>query len=153
MSDARQHICGRLLGIDHGLARIGVAVSDSSGLVARELTIIKRTTKANDFALLRELAEQQSACAFVVGIPQDIERAEQGLYSQADKVRNWVTHLREIISLPIILWDETMTSVDAAELAKQQKRKRDAPIDDLAARIILQSYLDAVREGLTEPSE
>jgi putative Holliday junction resolvase len=153
MSNNGTHVCGRLLGIDHGLARIGIAVSDSTGLVARELTIIHRTSKNSDFARLKQIAEEQAVCALVIGIPQDVVRAEQGLYSQADKVRNWVSHLRDAITLPVIFWDETLTTVEAAELARQQKRKRDAAIDDLAARVMLQSYLDALRDGLADTPE
>lgn len=143
-------IAGRLMGIDHGLKRIGIAVSDSSGLVARELAIIHRKSKAEDFAILRQHIERQGVVALVVGCPIDVERTEQGLFSQADKVRNWVEHLRSAVSLPIILWDETMTSIDAAALARQIGRTPGAPIDDLAARLLLQSYLDAVRDGLAE---
>lgn len=150
MTDNLIPTSGRLLGIDHGLARIGVAVSDQTRLVARELTIIQRKSKADDFARLKQIADEQQAVALIVGIPQDVERAEQGLYSQADKVRVWVEHLRVALPLPLVLWDETLTTVEAKELARQFKRKSDAPIDDLAARLILQSYLDAQREGTTE---
>lgn len=143
-------IQGRLLGIDHGLRRIGIAVSDSSGLLARELDIIHRKSKPNDFAKINQHAQRQGAIALIVGCPIDIERAQQGLFSQADKVHNWVEHLRGAVPLPIILWDETMTSVDAKDLARQIGRKPEAPIDDLAARLMLQSYLDAIRDGLAE---
>jgi putative Holliday junction resolvase len=143
-------IHGRLLGIDHGLKRIGIAVSDSSGLLARELDIIQRTSRADDFAKIIQHIQRQGVIALVVGCPMDVERAEQGLFSQADKVRNWVGHLRSAAPVPIILWDETMTSLDAKDLAHQIRRKPEAPIDDLAARLMLQSYLDAVRDGLAE---
>jgi RNase H-fold protein (predicted Holliday junction resolvase) len=55
------------------------------------------------------------------------------------------------VPLPIVLWDEQLTSVDAVEIARRQRRKREAPIDDLAARVMLQSYLDALRDGLAAP--
>ncbi|MCC6613601.1 MAG: Holliday junction resolvase RuvX [Anaerolineae bacterium] len=148
-NDRRVH--GRLLGIDHGLVRIGLAVSDETGLVARELSIIRRTSKREDFAKINHIAAEQRAVALIVGIPTDYARAEQGLYSQADRVRTWVEALREATTLPIVLWDETMSSHEAQELARKQRRKREAPVDDLAARVILQSYLDALRDGLAEP--
>ena len=150
MNDVALPSQGKLLGIDHGLARLGVAVSDATQLVARELAVIKRTSKAHDFSLLRRFTEEQQAVGIVVGIPQDVVRAEQGLYSQADKVLAWVTHLKSALSLPIILWDETLTSVEAKELAQRLHRKPESPIDDLAARMILQSYLDVQREGASE---
>ena len=137
---------GKLLGIDHGLKRIGVAVCDTSRLVARELTIINRASKAEDFVRINALADQESVVGFVVGLPINYEGSD----SQAEIVKNWVKHLRKTTSLPITLWDEQLTSEDARELARQKRRKPDAPIDDLAARIILQSYLDALRDGLAE---
>ncbi len=142
---------GPLLGIDHGLVRIGLAISDACGVVARELAIIRRKSKREDFAAINRIIREAHVRAVVVGIPLDVERAEQGLYSQADRVRRWVEQLREEVDLPIVLWDETLTSVDAAALARQKKRHPDEPIDDLAARIMLQSYLDAVRDHLADP--
>jgi RNase H-fold protein (predicted Holliday junction resolvase) len=55
------------------------------------------------------------------------------------------------VPLPVLLWDEQLTSLDAAEIAQRQRRRRDAPLDDLAARVMLQSYLDALRDGLAQP--
>jgi len=141
---------GRLLGIDHGLKRIGLAVSDETGLIARELVILKRKSNAEDFRRLNNIAAEQRVVAFVVGIPTSYE-AMPGVISQADKVRNWVERFAETTSLPFIMWDEQLTSVDARELAYQKRRKQSDPIDDLAARLILQSYLDALRDGLAEP--
>jgi putative holliday junction resolvase len=143
---------GKLLGIDHGMKRIGIAVCDDSRLIARELTIINRKSKAEDFARINHIAAEQRVMAFVVGIPTNHEGAP-GVYSQADKVRTWVAHLTETTNLPIVLWDEQLTSEDAHELARQKRRKLDAPIDDLAARLILQSYIDALRDGLAEPPQ
>jgi len=150
MSDVKRSINGRLLGLDHGLARIGVAVSDPTGFVARILAIIERKSKREDFEKINRLAEQNSVIAFVIGLPNDLD-APEGKFTQADKVRNWVSAFTETTTLPIILWDEHMTTVDASEIAHQQGRKLRAHVDDLAARMMLQSYLDAVRDGLAEP--
>ncbi len=141
---------GKLIGLDHGLVRIGVAVSDASRLVARELTIIQRKSKHKDFERLQHIVAQENAVAFVVGLPYE-ERATADDFTQADKVRNWVTYLTHVIPLPIVYWDEQLSSVDAAELARHKGRKVSDPIDDLAARVILQSYLDALRDGLASP--
>ena len=141
---------GRLLGIDHGLKRIGLAVSDASGLVARELTVIKRKSKAEDFAKINHIAAEQQVIALVVGLPTNYEAAP-GSHTQADTVRLWVERLRETTTLPVVLWDEQLSSEDARELARHQRRKPTEPIDDLAARVILQSYLDAVRDGMAAP--
>lgn len=138
---------GRLIGIDHGIKRIGVATCDLNWLVARELRVIRRKSRREDFALLNTIAAEQEAVAFVVGLPSDLD-APDGVYTQADTVRLWVERFSATTTLPIVQWDETLTSEDAKALAHQLRRKPQAPIDDLAARLILQSYLDALRDGL-----
>jgi putative holliday junction resolvase len=142
-------IKGRLMGIDHGLKRIGLAVSDASGLVARELIVLERKTNREDFARINQIAAQEKVIGIVIGLPINSD-AEAGEYTQADTVRRWVERFGDTSALPITLWDEQLTSVDARELSIRQGRKRREPIDDLAARIILQSYLDAVKDGLAE---
>jgi putative Holliday junction resolvase len=141
---------GRLLGIDHGNKRIGLAISDPSGLLARELTVIHRRSKQEDFAEINRIAAEHAVIAIVVGIPIN-DMAAPGEHTQADTVRLWVARFAETHTLPIVLWDESLTSEDARQLSIRQGRHRRAPIDDLAARLILQSYLDAVRDGLAEP--
>jgi len=137
---------GRLLGIDHGIKRIGIAISDVTGLLARELQILERKSKREDFVKLNQIAEQEKVIGFVVGIPSS--DAPAGVYTQADTVRTWIERFQQTTDLPIAQWDEQLTSEDAKELAYLQKRPTNAHIDDLAARLILQSYLDAVRDGL-----
>ncbi len=138
----------RLIGIDHGMARIGVAVCDRSGLIAREVTIITRKSKRDDFVKLNALAAEHAAKGFVVGIPSDFDAPDDIDFTQADRVRAWVECFKATTTLPIIPWDEQLTTVDAHEMAHRLKRPLRAHVDDLAARLILQSYLDAVREGL-----
>ena len=140
---------GRLLGIDHGLARIGVAVSDAMGISAKELRIIERKSKAEDFALLNDITQKENVVAIVVGIPYN--EAPEGVHTQADTVRTWIENFKETTDLPIIEWDEQLTSQEAETIAKRMGRKPRDPIDDLAARIILQSYLDALADGLATP--
>lgn len=140
----------RLIGVDHGLARIGVAVSDRAGLTARELAIVTRKSKREDFERLNAIAAEQDAGAFVVGLPSDFDTPDDVEYTQADRVRTWVERFRLATNLPILLWDEQLTTVDAHEMARRLKRPPRAHVDDLAARVMLQSYLDAVRDGLAE---
>jgi putative Holliday junction resolvase len=140
------------MGIDHGLARIGIAVGDTRSYLARELTIIKRRSKREDFERIGRLAVEQEITGFVIGLPLNDD--DSSAFSQADKVRRWAAALQNVLPYPIIFWDEQLTSVDAAELARQRRRKLGEPIDDLAARLILQGYLDAVRLGqIALPSE
>src|SRR5690606_6487635 len=131
----------------HGIKRIGLAVSDRSWLVSRELMIIRRTTREADFAKINAAAAQHRVCAIVVGLPSDEFRAE-GEHTQADTVRLWTERLQATTPLPVIFWDEQMSSEEAKPLARRARRPLDAPIDDLAARAILQSYLNALRDGL-----
>ena len=138
---------GPLMCIDHGIKRIGLAVSDRSWLVARELMVIRRTTRDADFAKINAAATQHHICALVIGLPSDEFRAE-GEHTQADTVKLWTSRLQETTLLRMVFWDEQMSSEEAKPLARRARRSPDAPIDDLAARVILQSYLDALRDGL-----
>lgn len=140
---------GRLLGIDHGLARIGIAVSDALGITATELQVINRKSKAEDFAVLNLIAKNEGVVAIVVGIPH--HEAPDGVHTQADTVRTWINRFQETTRLPIIEWDEQLTSIDAKEIAIRHGRGMREPIDDLAARVILQSYINAVSDGLATP--
>jgi len=137
---------GRFLGIDHGLARIGVAVSDPLGITARELTIIDVTDDDPTFHEIKEIARQQNVIGVIVGLPSNVG----GSSEQADAVLAWVDELKKIIDLPVKTWDEQLSSSEAKELARLQKRSPKDKIDDLAARVILQSYLNALADGLAE---
>lgn len=140
---------GKFIGIDHGLARIGLAISDANGVVARELAIIQRTSKNADFARIHALAQTEAIVAFVVGIPYS--EADGQTFTQADKVRNWIGYFSATTNLPIVEWDEQLTSDEAREIATHIGRKPHDHIDDLAARVMLQSYLNALRDGLATP--
>lgn len=140
---------GKLLGIDHGLARIGIAVSDSLGMTAREFAIINRKSKREDFERINQIAREQKVIGIIIGLPSnDYDETKED--SQANKVKRWVEKLAETTPLPFLFWDEQLSSLDARELAKNKRRKPHEKIDDLAARVILQSYLDALRDGLAQ---
>lgn len=141
---------GRLLGIDHGLKRLGLAVCDASWLVARELAVVKRRSRAEDFQRIQQIAAEHQVVAVVVGVPTNYE-ALPGQHDQAAAVRKWAERLAEATALPVVLWDEQLSTSDARDLAQSKRRKPGTPVDDLAARVILQSYIDAVRDGLVEP--
>jgi len=139
---------GKLLGIDHGLKRIGLAVCDPLRITARELTIIERKSRQEDFDRINAIARAEAVVGFIVGLPNN--EAPPGAHTQADTVRLWVERFSQTTDLPIRLWDEQLSSEDAQALAQLKRRKLADPIDDLAARIILQSYIDALHGGLTE---
>ena len=137
---------GRLIGIDPGSKRIGLAVSDAMGISARELTILVSRGEAEDFDAIGEIAVREAAVGIVVGVPSN-PNAPVGIPTQADSVREWIARLHSAIPLPVAEVSEYLTSDEARELAKQVNRGPREPIDDLAARIILQSYLDALSYG------
>ncbi len=132
---------GRLIGIDHGSKRIGLALSDALGIGARELGIVQSTSRDRDFEQILAIARREGARGFVVGLPHN-PNAPEGVELQADKVKRWIKGLRDRTNLPIYEVSEYLTSAEARELARQLNRKPEQPIDDLAARVILQAYLD-----------
>ena len=133
----------RYLALDLGGKRIGVAVGgDDSGL-ARPLAILKRRSRAEDFARIAALVAQEGAEALVVGLPLNMDgsRGPQALWAE-----QYAQALAEHLGLPLHLWDERLTSEEAgAILAASGRRRRGEPLDDVAAAVILQDFLDARR--------
>lgn len=136
---------GRLLGLDHGQKVIGVAVSDGSGLIARPLTRITRTTRAKDFEAIRRLCTEQSVVGVVVGLPET-PPGFTGV-SQAETARNWALRLAGQVSIPVYLWNETLSTFEAQELAETHGRSATERVDDWAAAVLLSSLLEHLREG------
>ncbi|MBI3243429.1 MAG: Holliday junction resolvase RuvX, partial [Chloroflexi bacterium] len=130
----------RFLGIDHGDVRIGLALSDETGLVARPFQIIKHTSRAGDAETIVNIAAAQNVSRIIVGLPtgDDGQTGHQGR-----KVQRWAEALAEATSIPIEFWDESLSSVEAGGLRSKRKGKRHLPLDAEAAALILQSYLDA----------
>lgn len=133
---------GRLLGIDYGEKRIGLAISDALGISARELAILQSRGASQDYATIIEIALREKAAAIVVGVPVN-PNAPPGIRTQADIVRDWIADLRNATDLPVHEISEYLTSEEARNMARMLKRGAQEPIDDLAACVILQSFLDA----------
>ncbi len=140
---------GRLLGIDHGLRVIGVAVCDPTGTLARPLRVLVRASKQEDFARLDAMITEHEAVGCVVGLPTSPPQV-QG-YTQADRVRLWASRLAAAVRVPVYLWDERYSTQDAAELLYEAGRPLPQRKDAVAAAVILQSFLEAMREGLPWP--
>jgi putative holliday junction resolvase len=133
------------LGLDVGSRRIGVAGCDGTGLIATGLTTIERTSFDRDVAQLREIAEQRQAQVLVVGMPYSMDGT---LGSQARKVQKFTKRLAAALQLPVEYVDERLTSFEAEELIKAEKRspsRNKGLIDRKAAAIILQQWLDTRR--------
>lgn len=135
------------LGLDVGSKRIGVAGCDGTGLIASGLTTIERTSFDRDVAQLRELVEQRQVKVLVVGLPYSMDGT---LGFQARKVQKFAARLAEALQLPVEYMDERLTSFEAEELLKAEKRspsRNKALIDRKAAAIILQQWLDDRRSA------
>lgn len=143
---------GRVLGVDHGRKRIGLAISDALGIGARELAILRSQGDSRDFAAIAEVAAREGVAAIVVGAPVN-PNAPEGVRTQADLVREWIAGLRDAVNLPVHEVSEYLTSDEARGMAKALKRGAREPIDDLAARVILQSWLDAQQPPSVPPSQ
>ena len=130
----------RYLAFDLGDRRIGVAISDASGMLARPLMVFKRTSRKADFTRIRTLVVKHSIDAIVVGLPLNMDGTEG---EQAAWVRDYSNDLGEKLDISIHLWDERLTTEEAAEIMRAQgKRPSKDKIDAVAAAVILQSYLD-----------
>jgi putative holliday junction resolvase len=135
----------RLLGLDVGSKTIGMAVSDSLGITAQGLPTIRRKNKRTDFDLLEQVIRSHDVAEIVVGNPLRMSGAEG---RQSEKVAAFAEELRRHFGLPVHLWDERLSSVQANRLLRETElsiQKRAAAVDRIAAVLILQAYLDAHR--------
>lgn len=133
---------GRILAIDFGERRLGVAVSDQSRVVAQPLTVVERTEVREDIEHLARIIKDSGVNKIVVGNPRTLAGAEG---AQSAVVRRFVSELRRAIDVPIVSFDERLSSKEArASLAAAGIRGRSAKgvIDKVAAALFLQSYLD-----------
>jgi putative Holliday junction resolvase len=137
---------GRLLGLDVGEKRVGVALCDETQTLARPLLTLRRASKKEDFATLAALCHKHAIEKVIVGLPRTL-RGEEG--PQARRVRRYADELRSALNLPIEFWDERYSSVEAQErlTASGRKARAKGEIDSAAAAIVLQEYLDAMRGG------
>ncbi len=134
---------GRILALDIGDKRIGVAVGDETGTLARPLTTITRASRREDFEQIARLVAGQSAERVIAGYPRSLS-GDEG--PQAQRVRRYVQALAARLAVPVELWDERLTTVEAAERLRNvgRSKPRDrGQLDAAAAAIILQDYLDA----------
>lgn len=141
---------GKLLALDVGLARIGVAVCDPLRLTVRPLTVIERSSRRADFAQLAELVQREGTVAVLCGLPLNMDGSEG---AQAQSVRKWALRLAHALRtlvgkpVPIRFWDERLTTFAARE--HLTARSDDIADDALAAAVLLQSYLTAQQQGET----
>ena len=132
----------RILGLDVGSKRIGIAVSDPLGITAQGLETLQRQNKRLDFERLEQVIRQYSVEEIVVGYPLRMSGAE-GV--QAEKMQRFAQDLRQRFGLPVHLWDERLTSAEANRVLRETEmsiHRRSQVVDRMAAVLILQSWME-----------
>jgi len=133
------------LGLDYGQKRVGVACSDEMGMFAEPINTIHYQTEGKLHEVIAQLVKERPVGAVVVGMPIRTT-GEHGV--EAEKVKRFVERLRGLLTCEVTTWDERFTSQEADRLLKQVNLSRDqrkSKRDQVAAKIMLQSYLDFKR--------
>ena len=131
------------MGIDFGLARIGISLSDDTKFLASPYETYKRRGDDIDIVYLSNLISEKNVDELICGLPMNMEGEEQGI---AISTRLFMDKLKEVIDIDIHFVDERLSSVMAEEMLRETERdwkKRKEKLDSVAASIILQDYLDA----------
>ncbi|MCW5964310.1 MAG: Holliday junction resolvase RuvX [Bryobacterales bacterium] len=139
----------RILALDLGRKRIGLAISDGLGITAQGLPTLERTNIRADIGGIYHLATDREARAILLGLPRTLRGDEA---RQANWVREFGARLEKRSQMPVVYWDERLTSVEAERVLRQEGGDRlsmKGKVDRLAAVILLQSYLDAGCPGLS----
>jgi putative holliday junction resolvase len=146
MQLCRRGFTMRILGLDYGDKRIGVAISDELGYTAQGLSTIVRKNRHHDLTQIAELVNHYDVSVIVMGYPVRLDGTE-GI--QCGKVNRFIGHLEAYIQTPIVKWDETLTTKTAEDIliaANMRRDKRKNIVDKLAAMLILQDYLDHAKD-------
>jgi putative Holliday junction resolvase len=147
---------GRVLGLDVGSRRIGIAVSDPLGITAQGLETLQRRNKRQDLAALERVIRDYAVREIVVGLPLRMSGAEG---TQSEKMQVFAEELRKRFRLPVHLWDERLTSAEANRLLRETElsiEKRAKAVDRMAAVLILQGWMEGNRRpalGVRLPAE
>jgi putative Holliday junction resolvase len=132
----------RILGLDYGSKRIGVAVSDELEITAQGLTTITRKNQKHDLDEIAKIIKTYSVEKIVIGYPIKLDGSE-GI--QCEKISRFAKRLEANLRIPVIKWDETLTTKEAEDILIQahvRREKRKRVVDKIAAILILQGYLD-----------
>lgn len=144
----KQAKSGRVLALDVGKRRIGLALSDELGITAQGLETLERSNQREDVAALARIAVEKGVSLILVGNPVQMSGKEG---RQAEWVRRFAENLARHTGLPVRLRDERLTTVEAERVLRESGvslRKRARAVDRLSAVILLQSYLDARAMGV-----
>ncbi|TVP85412.1 MAG: Holliday junction resolvase RuvX [Alkalicoccus sp.] len=133
----------KTLGLDVGTKTIGVAVSDALGWTAQGVTTIHRSAQEEDFKKLDEIIKEHEVSSIVVGLPKNMNGT---IGPSGEFCRTFAEDIKEHTGLPIIMWDERLSTMAAEKMlvgADVSRKKRKKVIDKMAAVMILQGYLDS----------
>ena len=137
----------RILGLDHGTKRIGVALSDELKMIAQPLEFIPADPFPDFLERLKQILREREVEMILVGLPRNMD----GSYGPAAlKVQEFVAVLRDTVGVPVRTWDERLTSAQANRFlvaANVRRQDRKEKVDKTAAAILLQSYLDSLALG------
>jgi putative Holliday junction resolvase len=142
-----ERVSGRVMGLDVGSRRIGIAVSDPLGITAQGLETLQRRNKRTDLAALERVIREYGVREIVVGLPLRMSGAEG---TQSDKMQLFAEDLRKRFRMPVHLWDERLTSAEANRLLRETElsiEKRGKAVDRMAAILILQGWMEAKRNS------
>jgi putative Holliday junction resolvase len=134
------------MGLDIGSRTIGVAISDELEITAQGLKTIKRKSMEEDFTEIKTIISEYEIKKIIVGLPTNMDGTRGKV---AESVFQWIQAFKEKVTLPVVTWDERLTTVQASKIlleADLSRRKRKRVIDKLAAVLILQGYLDHSRK-------
>lgn len=134
----------RILAIDYGGRRIGLAISDELGITAHPLPVLQRKNRRTDIARLRDIVKQNGVGAILVGLPVHLSGQQSEMAAEAAQ---FAARIQKELGLPVKLRDERLTSWEAEELATELGFRKNADIDSLAAAILLREYLDEAASG------
>ena len=141
----------RILALDYGRKRIGLALSDELGLTAQPLMTFLRTNRRNDLRRLREICRKHSVVRILVGHPLHITGEPSPM---AEEATLFAARLQRDLGIEVELVDERLTSWEAAQTmaeVKSSSRRKRAPLDDVAAAVLLRDYLEHKKQLARSP--
>jgi len=136
----------RILALDHGTKRIGIAVSDELKMIATPLEFVLAEPFTDFVKRLKEIIREKEVELILIGMPRNMD----GSYGPAAlKVQEFIAVLKDLVAIPIKTWDERLTSAQAQRFLIQggvRRQERKEKVDKMAASILLQSYLDSAAQ-------
>lgn len=136
----------RILALDHGTKRIGIALSDELKMIATPLEFVLAEPFTDFVKRLKEIIREKEVELILIGMPRNMD----GSYGPAAlKVQEFIAVLKDLVAIPIQTWDERLTSAQAQRFLIQggvRRQERKEKVDKMAASILLQSYLDSLTQ-------